>query len=82
MANEILRQINEAKNRAEEKDRRRNAALWLFIVKNGLMENFKEFYRQYRGCSSELLQAYLMEEYKKQLFATDEETDGIGRWLQ
>ena len=78
MANEILRQINEAKNRAEEKDRRRNAALWLFIVKNGLMEKFKEFYKQYSGCNSELLQAYLMEEYRNQLFATDAETNEAG----
>ena len=61
-----------------DEERRRNAALWLFIVKNGLMEKFKEFYRQYSGCNSELLQAYLMEEYRNQLFATDAETNEAG----
>ena len=58
-----------------DEERRRNAALWLYIVKRDLMDDFKEFYKHYRNQSPHGLEKLLMEEYRNILFGNNEYDD-------
>lgn len=58
-----------------DEERRRNAALWLYIVKRDLMDDFKEFYKHYRNQSPHGLEKLLMEEYRNILFGYNADDD-------
>ena len=71
-----LKEVEREHQKKLDEERRRTAALWLYIVKRDLMDDFLKFYIRYRNLHPQVLEKLLMEEYKNQLFATDAETNG------
>lgn len=67
---DCLRANGNIKERLDE-ERRRDAALWLYIVKRGLMDDFTEFYESHRKHSPYELEKLLMEEYRNILFGNN-----------